>query len=50
MNEGMLVFAGLVAYAWIAKIQAPPVVVNAAGWVIGLILTAFILLIVLRTL
>jgi hypothetical protein len=29
----------ILAFAWITKINAPPQVANAAGWVMGVLLT-----------
>lgn len=34
----------IVAYAWIAKVSAPPTVVNIVAWVVSVIVTAVFLL------
>lgn len=48
MESGLLVFAGFVAHAWIAKIQGPPPVVNGIAWVSGLLLTLVAIVLVLQ--
>lgn len=39
MTEGLLIFAGLIAHAWIGKIISPSASANAVAWVVGVILT-----------
>jgi hypothetical protein len=48
MNEALLIFAGLIAHAWIGKISDPPA--SAVGWVVGLLLTFVALWLVLTRL
>jgi hypothetical protein len=46
-TQAMLIFAGLVAHAWISKVQGPPQVVNAIAWAVGAILTVLVLIAVI---
>jgi len=48
MTEALLIFAGFVAHAWIAKISGPPPAVNAIAWFVGLLLTIIALWLMLR--
>ena len=39
MNDALLIFAGLVAHAWITRVQGPPARVNAVAWFCAVLLT-----------
>ena len=47
-SGALLIALAIVGHAWVTRIQGPPQVVNAAGWVVSLLVLLVLLIALVR--